>query len=254
MATNLNMALVTTTTKPNPPAQPPIFYSLSTPHDTPRTLVIHLEIINSAIKAVLECQTHSLTMHPERSSVVLEVTSDDGVRVWDEIMLLDRCVVCIDFIPRVFNSVYAMYAVSRDQVAILMQPYSVKIKTLERPIVDFTGGLFEDPWNGRIRVDPYDGNKGDVEALHGALQTVFGAGTSMRWGFEQISPFPFPKEEVEEQSFGEADREPSGESVIGCLSLSLLKFNESRGLCTHISQPLARPRGGAFSLYLSRLS
>jgi hypothetical protein len=203
MPTNLNMALVattTTTTPKAPPAHPQIFYSLCTPHDTPRTLVIHLKIINSATKAVLERQTHSLTMHPERSSVVLEVTSDDGVSVWDEIMLLDKCVVCIDFIPRVFNSVYAMYAVSLDQVAIFMQPYSVKIKTSERPVVEFTEGFFEDPWEGQIRIDPYDGNKGDVEALHGALQTVFGAGTSMRWGFEQISPFRFPKEEVEERS------------------------------------------------------
>jgi hypothetical protein len=203
MSTNMakRMALLTTTTKPKaPPAHPQIFYNLSTPHDTPRTLVIHLEIINSATKAVLESQTHSLTMHPERSSVVLEVTSDDGISVWDEIMLLDRCAVCIDFIPRVFNSVYAMYAVSPDQVAIFMQPYSVKVKTLERPVVDFSEGFFEDPWAGRIQVDPYDGNKGNVEALHGALQTIFGAGTSMRWGFEQISPFPFPKEEIEEES------------------------------------------------------
>lgn len=192
------MALITTPTPST--GHPRIFYNLMTPHDSPKTLIIHLEVINSATDAVLESQTHSLTMQPDRTSVVLQITSDDGVSAREEILLLGQCVVCIDFIPRVFNSVYAMYAVSLDRVAIFMQPYSVKMRTSLRPVVDFRGGLFEDVWGGRTFVDPNDGNEGTVNALHAALENVFGKGMSVRWGFEQISPFGFPKEEVEEGS------------------------------------------------------
>lgn len=32
------------------------------------------------------------------------------------------------------------------------------------------------------------------------MEAVFGKGMSVRWGFEQISPFGSPKEEVEEGS------------------------------------------------------
>ena len=171
------------------------FYTLQTSFSAPRTLIIVLEYVHQPTSTLVDNQTHTITMQPDENHprATIESTSNDGVTAGEEVFLAPSSVVCIDFLPRVFDwSVQPLYAVTPDRVAVFMQPFAAGVDPLQRPVVRFEGGMFEDVVGAvgrRMEVEPISegtdvsatGQSG-VEGFHQALVRLFGDGAAVKWG------------------------------------------------------------------------
>ncbi|KAL2016775.1 hypothetical protein VTK56DRAFT_2988 [Thermocarpiscus australiensis] len=148
----------------------------------------------------VESETHTITLLPERFTAVVEVANDEGLAAGEEVLVgPGGAVLCVDFLPRVFGSVLVMYAISWDQVAIFMQPFSALVEPSERPVVKFREGEFElgpleSRWMRPVPVD-HDGDEGvvvegrsGVEMFQEALESIFGAGKRVLWAASESQP------------------------------------------------------------------
>jgi uncharacterized membrane protein len=168
------------------------FYTLSTSSSTPRTLTIHFEEIHQPCNVVVKSETHSITIGPDGTTATIKLTSD-GVSASEEVLLVESGVVCIDFIPKVFGSVLAMYTVSADRMAVFMLPFAADVDPLDRVVVRFEEGMFEDVSGGRRKINTTsegemvseDGKSG-VGVFYAALERLFGSGKSVRWAADRI--------------------------------------------------------------------
>ncbi|KAK4032101.1 hypothetical protein C8A01DRAFT_20784 [Parachaetomium inaequale] len=169
-------------------------YTLQTSFSTPQTLTILLEYVEMPKNIVVDTQTHTITMHrgENQPKATIEVTSGDGRTASEEVYLEHSSVVCIDFLPRVFDSsVLPMYAISPDRVVVFMQPFAAGMDPLERPVVRFEGGMFENEFGRRIPVetnsegtDVSGGGQSGVEGFREALARLFGD-VAVKWGTQQ---------------------------------------------------------------------
>jgi hypothetical protein len=159
------------------------FYTLSTPSPH-RTLIIHFEEIHQPFYVIVHSETHSITMDPEGTTATIELKRDD-VSASEKLALVESGVVCIDFIPKVFGSFQVLYAVAADRVALFIHPFAADVHPLERVVVRFEEGMFEDDFRGRRRIDTgerkavaEDGSSG-VDVFYAALARLFGSGKSV---------------------------------------------------------------------------
>ncbi|KAK3291157.1 uncharacterized protein B0H64DRAFT_478472 [Chaetomium fimeti] len=168
------------------------FFSVRISDTDPKTLIVLLEYIHKPTNIVLDCQKHTITLHPTESRATISVTSRGGVTASEDVVLSSDSVVCTDFLPRIFdNTVLPMYAISPDRVAIMMQPFAANIEGPERPLIKFEGGMFEEVFGGRIGIDAdprneaADGSSG-VDVFNDALARLFENARSVVWGTNQI--------------------------------------------------------------------
>lgn len=159
-----------------------------------RTLSVLLEYVQKPTNVVLDAQKHTITMHPAERRATITSTSRSGVTTSKEVVLLPDTIILVDSLPHVFeNTVRPMYAITADRVAVLMNPFTAGIKASERPLIRFEGGMFEDVFGGRIRIEPRtddremggDGRSG-VCVLEEALSTLFEKGMDVKWGEQPI--------------------------------------------------------------------
>ncbi|KAH6843425.1 hypothetical protein B0I37DRAFT_448732 [Chaetomium sp. MPI-CAGE-AT-0009] len=168
------------------------FFSLDTNAADPRTLSVLLEYVHKPSNTVLDAQKHTITMHPAESRATIEATSCSGVTASQDVYLSADSTLCVDFLPRVFdNTVWPMYAISPDRVAVMMQPFAADIEGPERPLVKFEYGMFEDVFGGRIKIGAEtpdvaaDGRSG-LTVFYDGLAKLFGEGMGVKWGTQQI--------------------------------------------------------------------
>ncbi|KAK4153498.1 hypothetical protein C8A00DRAFT_33726 [Chaetomidium leptoderma] len=177
------------------------FYTLSNSPSSPRTLTVTLQQIWQPDNTLLDSQTHTITLSQDGTTATIGITDEQqGVEAEAQVLLLSGGIVCIDFIPRVFNSVLAMYAIAADRVAVFMQPFAADVEGLDRPVVRFEEGWgFEDAVGPRIPIREEAGAGGSDEEVDGggrsgvevfgeALERLFGSGKCVRWGGDQIVP------------------------------------------------------------------
>jgi hypothetical protein len=128
------------------------FYSIHTCISAPRVLSILLEYIDEEKNVVVDRQMHTITMHPDAGKAIIEIKSDDDRPASVDVYLEPTSVVCIDFLPPVFDSsVLPMYAISPGRVAVFIQPFAAGVDVFDRPVVRFEDGMFEDVIVGRGR-------------------------------------------------------------------------------------------------------
>lgn len=184
-----------------PPAMAPaqIIYTVTTSSDG-TALVVRLQNVPANGQSdddSEETQTHTLRLLRERSTALIELSAD-GVTEREEVLLPPNSVVLVDFLPRVFGSVLVMYAVSRDKVVVLVQPYATGVAPANRPLAEYRGGKFHVRGGShemvRLEADKQDDGsvtadgKSGVELFQETLRKAFGEGTAVLAGVDQILP------------------------------------------------------------------
>ena len=111
-----------------------VIYTLGT---TVITLHIQFSQVDRLTGSFLASQKHTITIPRDRSAPVIKITPARVIVPSEKVALSPDAVICVDGLPRVEGSAFAMYAIGRDQVAVLMHAPGVsKPCTMD---TDFSG-------------------------------------------------------------------------------------------------------------------